>query len=121
MSFGHSIKHSVDTALQDRERRFNDPTFRAELALEQQRFVESLGTLGNRALDTAIATTLIPLGPLWHSLEMVSKGKFKVGEVFAQAAKRTVDAGIKTTQFVAAALVASGRGTKLGIRAALAV
>lgn len=121
MSLGQTIRNSVDTALQDRERRFNDPAFRRELALEQQRFVESLGAMGNRALDTAVATTLIPLGPLWHSLEMASKGRFRVGEVFAQAARRTVDAGVKTTQFVAAALVAGGRGVKLGIRAALAV
>src|SRR3989344_2534251 len=104
MNLGQTIKHTVDTAIQNRERRFNDPAFRAELALEQQRFVESLGVMGNRALDTAIATTLIPLGPLWNTLEQASKGKFSVGRVFKEAAKRTVDAGVKTTQFVAAAL-----------------
>lgn len=122
MSFGQAIKQGIDTALQERGRRFNDPAFQAELAQEQQRFVESLGTMGARALDAGIAVTLkAPLTPLWVLLKQASKGKVDMSDVFTKTLSGVGEAGWKATQFAAAVFVASGRGVKLGIRAALAV
>lgn len=122
MSFGQAFKQGIDTAIQERERRFNDPTFQAELAQEQQRFLESLGTMGARALDAGIAVTLkAPLTPLWVLLKQASKGKIDVGDVFSKTLSGVGEAGWKATQFAASILVASGRGAKLGIRAALAI
>ncbi len=121
--FAKNVKKSVDTALAEREKRFRDPTFQAELALERKKFTDSLNTMGERGLETAHALLLkAPLTTMWRSLQAASGAKknrrqqYSFDDVVLDSLKEYGKAGWKATKFAASTLVAGGRGAKLGMR-----
>jgi hypothetical protein len=121
------INAFVQRVAAERERRFRDPAFQRELALERRKFGESLKTMGENGLDTAYSLLLkAPLTPLWKSLQVAAgtkkgKRKMEMGDVFMDTFKEFGKAGWKATKFAASALVAGGRAVKLGIRYVAAV
>lgn len=121
--FAKNVKKSIDSALLEREKRFRDPTFQMELALERKKFTDSLNTMGERGLEAAHAAILkAPLTTFWRSLQAASgakknrREKYGFDDVILDSFKEYGKAGWEATKFAASALVAGGRGAKLGLR-----
>ena len=107
----------VKNVAAEREKRFRDPTFQAELGREKLKTLDSLNTMGKNGLDAAYTLLLkAPLTPLWEGLQMIAGKKGNISDVFLKTFGEFMKGGWKATQFAASALVAGGRATKLGIR-----
>ncbi len=129
-AFGRAVKHTVDNALVERDRRYNSPTFQAELAREKLKFNQSLKDMGARAGETAYAAIIkAPLTPVWRSLQTIAgakkpgnnNSKYSFGDIVLDSIGGVADAGWKATKLLAAVTVATGRAGKLALRHTLAL
>jgi len=126
-AFGRAIKRTVDGAVAERDRRFNDPGFQRELREERRKTGESFRTMGENTLDTAYSALLkAPLTPVWRTLQMIAGAKHngrkvEFKDIILDTLAEFGKVGWKATKLTASALVAAGRTAKLGIRHTLAI
>lgn len=106
----------IKNVFNERERRYNDPAFKAELAREKAELIKSLNGMGSKGLEAAFTGILkAPLTGIGRALQTVG-GQKSFGDGLLDTLKEFGKAGWQATQCASLALYSVGKGVKLGLR-----